>query len=249
MASRCSTSPRISTGSRPEGLALDPARDEQRPGDPDDAGQPQVGRAGSAPRTAGSRRGSGTLPDRGRPHHPPGLRAGLAEAPGRARRPPARRCPRRRPPTSGRRGRVGESVRRAARGRGCWRRRRRRRRRSRRTTRPRGSARRPRSGAAWCTRAGRDGGDQRLAQHGRAARFSAAESARAPSVRRKSIWAWASDTPPTPTSTTAMMPSCRARSCPATDHRLAIEEAPFPGIGHRPTQRPFRPLPPSWPQP
>ena len=81
-------------------------------------------------------------------------------------------------------------------------------------------------GAAWSVRAGRDGDTSACRSTGRAARFSAADNARAPSVRRKSIWAWASDTPPTPTSTTAMIPSCRASSCPATDHRVRIERPP-----------------------
>jgi len=62
-------------------------------------------------------------------------------------------------------------------------------------------------GTDWSTRSGRDGADNAWRSRVRAARLSAAERTRAPSVRRKSIWAWASETPPTPTSTTAMMPS------------------------------------------
>jgi hypothetical protein len=67
-------------------------------------------------------------------------------------------------------------------------------------------------GTDWNTLAGRDDADRAWRSSVRAARLSAAESTRAPSVRRKSIWAWASETPPTPTSTTAMMPSCSAKS-------------------------------------
>ena len=62
-----------------EGLALDPAGDEQRPGDPDDARQPEVG---EQVRHRGQQALTDTrvlLPDRGRPHHPPGLRPGLPE--------------------------------------------------------------------------------------------------------------------------------------------------------------------------
>ena len=214
---------------QPEGLALDPPRDEQRPGDPDDPGQPEVGQQVRHRGEQALAEARVRLPDRGRARPP-------ARSARRCRRRPGRAATTARPPvpslspTDERpRGRVGRG-RRAARGRACSRRRRRRRPRSRRTTRPTGSARRPRSGTAWSTRAGRDGrGPAPAAAAVRAARLSAAESTRAPSVRRKSICAWASVTPPTPTSTTAMMPSCRARSWPATDHRLAIEEPPSCG--------------------
>ena len=67
IASRCSTSPRISTGSRPEGLALDPARDEQRPGDPDDPGQPQVGQQVRHRGEQALAQARVRLPDRGGP--------------------------------------------------------------------------------------------------------------------------------------------------------------------------------------
>ena len=64
---------------QPEGLPLDPARDEQRPREPDDARQPQVGeqvRHRGQQALAEARVG---LPDRDHAHHLPGLRAGLAE--------------------------------------------------------------------------------------------------------------------------------------------------------------------------
>jgi hypothetical protein len=146
------------------------------------------------------------LADRGRPHHAPGLRADLAEhrdvrhdrlpaGAGAIGHPRAAASPVSAEQTPSRAGVAGVA-----------------------TTTPSASAistnvtpdrlcTTSAIGTDWTTSSGRDGADNAWRRSVRAARLSAAERTRAPSVRRKSIWAWASETPPTPTSTTAMMPS------------------------------------------
>ena len=79
MASRCSTRPADLDRLQAEGLALDPAGDEQRSGDPDDAGQPQVGEQVRHRGQQALAQARVLLADRGRAHHAPGLRADLAE--------------------------------------------------------------------------------------------------------------------------------------------------------------------------